>query len=277
MKTTECQLCKKNISNNNIKKHIDSKSCVKPTKESEDFTKISDEIYRCNICNKEYRNNGIKTHFWRVHTEEGKKFNPNKGFDDCTRQAWNKGLTKENNEIVRKYSENSSKTHKEKFKNGESGGFCSPEYREYTKTEEFKIKHSNIMKLAVQKYPESYDKKNISGRVKNFNKSFWGIEMTFKGTWELTVAEFLFENNIKFTNKLTPIEYLWSEDNKIHLYFPDFYLPEIDKYIEVKGFERQRDIDKWSSFKDKENLIILKDDEIKQIKNKTFDLNNIVV
>ena len=100
--------------------------------------------------------------------------------------------------------------------------------------------------------------------------------MTFKGTWELIVAEFLFENNIKFTNEVKPIEYLWSEDNKIHLYFPDFYLPEIDKFIEVKGFERQRDIDKWSSFENEESLIILKDNEIKQIKNKTFDLDKII-
>ena len=132
------------------------------------------EKYICHECGKEYNKNGIKTHFWRAHTDEGKKFDPNKGFVDNTRFAWNKGLTKENNESIRKYSENSSKTHKEKFKNGYSAGFCSTEYREYTKTEEFKIKHSNIMKLTVQKYPNSYDKKNISGRVKNFNKSFWG-------------------------------------------------------------------------------------------------------
>lgn len=233
--------------------------------------------YICSECFKEYSKYGIKTHFWRVHTEEGKRFNPSKGLIEGTRQIWNKGLTKENNDSVRKYSENNSITHKKKFKNGESSGFCSIEYQEYMKTEKYKIEQSNIMKLSVQKYPQSYDKKNVSGRVKNINKSFWGVEMIFKGTWEVIVAEFLFENNIRFINDINPIQYLWSEDNKIHLYFPDFYLPKHNIYIEVKGFERQRDIDKWSAFKDKGNLIILKEEEIKQIKNKTFDLNIITM
>ena len=59
--------------------------------------------YVCPHCGKEYSKMGIGTHIWRNHTEEGKKFNPNpnKGYYDVTRVAWNKGLTKETDERVR--------------------------------------------------------------------------------------------------------------------------------------------------------------------------------
>jgi hypothetical protein len=42
-----------------------------------------------------YNKHGIKGHIWRKHTEEGQKFNPNKGYSTGTRVVWNKGLTKE--------------------------------------------------------------------------------------------------------------------------------------------------------------------------------------
>ena len=52
-------------------------------------------------------------------------------------------------------------------------------------------------------------------------------------------------------------EYEW--ENKIHLYFPDFYLPDYDIYIEVKGYERERDRCKWKVVP---NLLVLKKKEI---------------
>lgn len=61
--------------------------------------------YVCPECGKEYSKKGINTHFWRNHTEEGKQFNPNKGYQKGIRKAWNKGLTKETDERVRKYGE----------------------------------------------------------------------------------------------------------------------------------------------------------------------------
>lgn len=225
--------------------------------------------YICPNCEKEFSKYGINTHYWKVHTEQGLNFDPNIGYKNGSRTVWNKGLNK-TDERVKNQGLNISKKLKEKFKNGEGGGFCSIEFQEYMKTKEYKEKQSEIMLNAVKKNPNSYDKYKVSGRVKNYKKTFNDVEMTFKGTWELIVAEFLFEKNFNFTNELDPIEYIWSEDNKKHLYFPDFYLPDYNKYIEVKGFVRQRDKDKWSSI-DKENLIILYAEDIKRIKNKTFE------
>lgn len=122
-------------------------------------------------------------------------------------------------------------------------------------TDEMRKKHSIAMKKAVENNPDSYSTSNVSGRVKNIEYN----GNTFKGTWELQVAKSLDDANIKYTNSVYGIPYFWNETNSWHTYFPDFYLPEYDLYVEVKGYQRERDLDKWSSV---ENLIVLKGSEI---------------
>lgn len=132
-------------------------------------------------------------------------------------------------------------------------------------TAENKKKHSDIMKQKVHDHPESYSSKNVSGRVKmlEYNGN------VFKGNWEKTVAVYLDKNNIRWSNKIDPIKYHWN--NSIHLYFPDFYLPEYDLYVEVKGYERERDRCKWKAVP---NLIVLKKEDIHQINKGLFDIQN---
>lgn len=123
-------------------------------------------------------------------------------------------------------------------------------------TASHKLKIKDSMKKAVNKYPKSYSSSNISGRAKIYEYN--GFKL--KGTWELTVAKYLDANNIKWTNIVKPFQYIWN--NEHHQYFPDFYLTELDMYIEVKGYERDRDLCKWSVVS---NLIIIKYKEIKEI------------
>ena len=222
----------------------------------------------CPECKKEYTKNGIGTHYWRMHTEAGSNFNPNKGYEDGSRQVWNKGLTKETDYRVK----NRGKVLSSRYKSGELKlvGFCSNEYIAYTKTEEYKRERSILMKNVVLNNPVSYSKNNVSGRVKNYDVKLGDEIYTFKGSWEVLVATALFENGICFTNVLKPIEYFWKESGKIHLYFPDFYLPEADMYIEVKGFKRDRDNDKWDAVS---NLYVIDSEEINKIKLKEFDFS----
>lgn len=133
-------------------------------------------------------------------------------------------------------------------------------------TPENRLAHSIKMKEAVKNYPESYSSNNVCGRVKL--KEYKGTKLN--GGWELLVAQYLDENNISWTNKVNPIEYKWNDS--IHSYFPDFYLPEMDLYIEVKGYERDRDLDKWSEIN---NLIVIKQKEITQIQKGEFDIKHI--
>jgi hypothetical protein len=110
---------------------------------------------------------------------------------------------------------------------------------------------------AVIKYPESYSASNINGRTKKI--LYNGFIMD--GSWELEVAKWLDNNKIKWTKKIKGFEYEW---NGKRIYYPDFYLLVYNVYLEVKGYERERDKAKWKAV---DNLIVLKKREINMIKN----------
>jgi len=141
---------------------------------------------------------------------------------------------------------------RKKLSDANSGRKLTPETIE-------KLKIS--MRAAVKRNPDSYTASNISGRTPII--VYNGIKL--KGTWEVETAKWLDTQNISWTNVITGFDYEWN--NATHLYYPDFYLPEFDCYIEVKGYERDRDRAKWKSL---DNLIILKQKEINKIKNNTL-------
>lgn len=131
-------------------------------------------------------------------------------------------------------------------------------------TDHQKLNLSNSMKRAVLNNPSSYSASNVSGRTKTIE--YRGFKL--KGKWELEVAKWLDYNGIKWTNIISsPFEYLWN--GSVHYYFPDFHLYEFDVYLEVKGYERERDREKWKSVK---SLIILKKNEIEDIKKRKYNL-----
>ena len=143
----------------------------------------------------------------------------------------------------------------------------SDKARSYKWTDEQKAKHSSIMRKVVIENKESYSSSNVSGRVKLYE--FDGS--VYKGKWELAVAKSLTKSGIRFTNRVDPIPYFWPKTNKIHLYFPDFYLIDFNLYLEVKGYERERDHAKWKCI---DNLIVLRSDEIDRL-NSGEDIINI--
>ena len=54
------------------------------------------------------------------------------------------------------------------------------------------------------------------------------------------------------------------------MYFPDFYLEDLNLYIEVKGYERERDLTKWKVVN---NLLVIKKSDISLIKENRFQIN----
>lgn len=121
----KCSKCGREVTIINFNKHL--RACGKP-KGRKEITEIlskctiKDNKYICPICNKEYCKMGIATHIWRCHTNQGEILNPNDGYKKGTRIAWNKGLTKETDERIKKYGETYSKNHK-------LGLHKKPEYR----------------------------------------------------------------------------------------------------------------------------------------------------
>lgn len=64
-----------------------------------------------------------------------------------------------------------------------------------------------------------------------------------RSTWEVAYAKYLDRNNVK-----------WLYESKTFdlgdcTYTPDFYLPEINKYIEIKGYWYKKSLNKFIAFK----------------------------
>ena len=127
-----CDICNKEISLSNFSRHYDSCSKEKIVSKLNVDWKQENGKYKCPHCNKEYSKYGISTHIWRNHTTEGKKQNPNKGFLDGTRIIWNKGLTKESDERIKKIGET--------YSNNIKNGITIPSFLGKHHTEEYKEK-----------------------------------------------------------------------------------------------------------------------------------------
>lgn len=213
-------------------------------------------MFKCEICLKEYKTiQSLNSHV-----------------------GWHRNSKRKSNFI--EYNEKVSsgeieKINSNQFVKAKNEGLPKPEIREETKKKlreaakkqkwdnERRINHSNAMRKAVINNPLSYSANNVCGRTKIIEYN--GFKLN--GKWELEVAIFLDYNNIRWTNIVDGFEYLW--EGKNHLYFPDFYLVDFDKYIEVKGYERERDRQKWKSI---DNLIIIKLNEIKKIRKGLYRL-----
>lgn len=104
--------------------------------------------------------------------------------------------------------------------------------------------------------------------VKWFNlKNISGESFIVRGTWELLVGTKLNEANIEWKRKI----YLnYTDDNGLkRTYTPDFYIPILDRYIEVKGFFSEKDKDKLKKVIKEHNinLLILRESDIKDPDN----------
>lgn len=134
-------------------------------------------------------------------------------------------------------------------------------------TDEQKANHSISMKKAVLDNPDSYSKSN-RGRVKHIKK----YDMIFDGSWELKFYEWCLNNNIKAIDNKEFYEYKWN--GNLHLYNPDYYLPDLDIFVEVKGYYDDRDLCKWTDFN--YPIFILDQKYIKLIEQNTFNISNII-
>ena len=125
--------------------------------------------------------------------------------------------------------------------------------------------HSVVMKRVVEQHPLSYSSAN-RGRTKQIE--FDGVK--FQGNWELEFYKWALSANLTVSRCTTGFPYIW---NGIRTYFPDFYIEDIDSYIEVKGYKTDRDTAKWDQFPKK--LIIVDKDAIAQMRRGTFKLVDI--
>lgn len=132
-------------------------------------------------------------------------------------------------------------------------------------SEKTKQKISEGVQKAVKRNPEAYRGSKDTKHVRRIEYN----GHTLIGQWELKVAKYLDSQNIKWINTISGFEYEWQ--GKEHKYFPDFYLPDFNLYLEVKGYQFQpdRDIQKWSRVP---NLKVLRRSDIQDIQDGKFQL-----
>ena len=127
---------------------------------------------------------------------------------------------------------------------------------------EYRKKLSESMKRAVEKFPESY---GVSNRGRTRKIEAHGL--SFQGKWELDFFDYCLQNRIEVRRCTEGFQYEWNGSRK---YFPDFFLPKFQTYIEIKGYETARDLAKWKNFPSKIKVIRRK--QIEDIRRKEFDL-----
>jgi len=131
--------------------------------------------------------------------------------------------------------------------------YADPEYRK---------RLSESMKLAVERNPESYGASN-RGRTKRIDKH--GI--SFQGKWELEFFEWCLDNHVEVVRPTEGFKYFWKGERT---YFPDFFLPALDLFIEVKGYETERDKAKWRYFP--RRLLVVRRADIEKIRRNEYVL-----
>jgi hypothetical protein len=80
-------------------------------------------------------------------------------------------------------------------------------------------------------------------------------------SWELAWVIYNLDNKIKFERNLKGFEYFFN--GKTYKYYPDFYIPDTDEYIEIKGFINDKTLSKIEQFPKK--ITILYKNEMKSI------------
>lgn len=171
--------------------------------------------YICPHCGKEYAKNGIGNHIWRKHTEEGQKFDPNKGYQKGSRKAWNKGLTKETDERVRKCGE----TFHKRFKSGEIKSWKNKKHSEETKK-----KISESRKNFLLNHPEKVPYKLNHSSKQSYPEKFF--------------EKFLIDHNIKYEKEKYAcgywMDFCFNEKYYIEIDGEQHYLPKSIEHDKIR-------------------------------------------
>jgi hypothetical protein len=214
----------------------------------------------CKFCNKICKNLNSQRNHERLCKE-----NPNRQIQKPKSEVWKKAM--KNKKGANQYTKALNLKLPKPQISDETRKKLSESSKKQIWSEDRRKIHSDIMKKVVEKNPDSYSSSN-RGRTKQI--IFDGIK--FQGKWELEFYQYCKKNNIQIERSNEWFEYEWNGTRK---YFPDFYLKQYELYVEVKGYETERDRAKWNFFPKK--LKIIKKQDILLIRKGLWDCNITVV
>ena len=140
---------------------------------------------------------------------------------------------------------------------------------QYIKAEELGIEKPKLSNESIEKIKNGWvgkkhsteEKLKIKETIKeNINTGNWHLSFSksriveykgikFLGSWEANFAKYLDDHNIKWERPNKYFNYIFENEN--HKYLPDFYLPNYNLYIEIKGYPTNKDFAKWEQFENK--------------------------
>lgn len=199
----------------------------------------------CKFCGKECKNNNSLRNHERLCRSNPNRQNP---------ATWNSGLGRKGTNHYTKAKEL---------------GLAKPEMSKETR---LKLSEGNKKRTPAwhkengKKISKTIQKKVAEGTwhtslAKHMHKNYNGINL--HGSWELAYAQYLDKNKILWIRNTKSFSYQFSQKHR--KYTPDFYLPELDEYIEIKGYKVEKDEAKWSQFPKHLKLRILMAKELKEL------------
>ena len=268
--TVSCLQCRSEISKSNFSKHIDSIQCASGGK----YAPIIKDNLICDYCNKLCKSiNSVKQHEIRC------KENPNRisleyikgvirsadiAIEECSfcKKEFKKRGAKGNHEA--RCPENVNRKLQIVSAEGKLAG--KKKYSEWVTVhysdQSNRDKVSERMQQAVNDHPESYTSGN-RGRTKQIIYN----NIKFQGQWELDFYMWCETNSVFVIRSPNWFNYTWGRNRK---YNPDFYIPSLDLYVEVKGYETDQDRAKWNQFPC--NLSVIRQNEIMLIRKGQFSV-----
>jgi hypothetical protein len=112
----------------------------------------------------------------------------------------------------------------------------------------------------MKKNPNSGGRRDGSGRgKKTWYESHIAGRVFLDSSYELAYAIWLDSKNVLWRRNWQKFAYEY--EGKQSFYIPDFYLIAENKYVEIKGYETEKDKAKWEFFP--HNLEVLKEVDLK--------------
>jgi hypothetical protein len=171
-------------------------------------------------------------------------------------KSWNKGLTKATHPSLQQAAETLSDGYT-------SGRIVSP-----NKGKHLSLEHRR--KLSRSHNPKSALNGYVKTKFYKIMCPYMNKIVKVQGTWELAYANYLNDNSIPWIKMRKIKMYYLLDEDLVRTYYPDFYLPITDQYIEIKGYfwkNLAKGIDdkrKLEAVKrcnpDKDIVLLLKDD-----------------
>jgi len=205
----------------------------------------------CKYCNQERKNNNSL-----INHERLCKSNPNRQFTIFSDKQFQKNNKAHGNE--------------NQYTKAKKMGLPKPEV-----SLEIRKKLSNAIKQRPKEFTKAIGEKVSKTIMKKVADGTWHTSLAkhmhikykgvnLHGSWEYKYAQYLDSLNIKWIRNTDSFTYEF--DGKMRNYTPDFYLPDSDKYIEIKGYKTKKDDAKWSQFPKHRTLEILLKEDLQKLK-----------